>query len=301
MPEKGIWTAIVSPFQTNASLDLEAFKRLVQRQIDAGVQGVIPCGTTGESPTLSKSEKMELIETTVDLCKNTPTQVYAGTGSNNTQETIEFSKWASQAGVDGLLVVTPYYNKPSQSGLLKHYLSLSDSVDCPIMLYQVPGRTGISFQLETLLKLAERDNITSLKEASSDVSLVKTLINALKEKNLSLQILSGDDPTYLDYIKEGASGVVSVASNLIPKQMVNVYQLFQSGNIAEAEKLNSQYKNLYRDLFIESNPTPVKQSLAEMDLCLSKVRLPLDEMQNKNKEVLIASLKETGLLGAKHD
>lgn len=288
----GVWTALVTPFTASGKIDLEAYQKLLEFQKKSGVAGVIPCGTTGESPTLTLEEKKLLITTTVAFFKKSSVRVLAGTGSNNTQETVQFSKWACDAGVAGLLVVTPYYNKPQPAGLEAHFLAIANAVTCPIMLYQVPGRTGVRFTIDTLLTLARHPRIRALKEASADATWTSELRGALLRAKLNLQILSGDDPTYLPYLAIGAVGTVSVASNIIPRQMVELTE----ANRSRALKLHQEYSELFRNIFIESNPVPVKQALAWMNYCRRDVRLPLAPMTDKNAATLKDTLIRCGVL-----
>lgn len=293
---KGIWTALATPFHHDNSVDLDAFRSLLKRQIAAKVDGVIPCGTTGESPTLSSEEKKELIQITLKELKGTNIKVFAGTGTNDTRESIEFSSWASHQGVNGVLIVTPYYNKPSQKGLTHHFLKIADSVNCEVMLYNVPGRTGINIEIDTAVMLSKHKNITSIKEASGNIAFTGELISRLTQLDKKISILSGDDPTFLASLSIGAQGIVSVASNVIPDQMISLYRAFSQGNWAEAQKLNQKHFALFKNLFIESNPAPVKQCLEWMGLCSSALRPPLAELNDSNKKILKESLKSSGLL-----
>ena len=227
---KGVFTALISPFLSDGSLDLPSYRKILEDQAAAKVTGVVPCGTTGESPTLSSSEKQTLIKTALEVLKGTGIKVLAGTGANNTAETIQLSKWASDQGVDGLLVVTPYYNKPSQAGMIEHFHAVANAVNCELMLYNVPGRTGVSLSPETISKLAEHPRIRSLKEATGDVALTCEILDVLGKKKQKLDILSGDDATYLPLLSIGAVGVVSVASNLFPREMVALQNAMAAGS-----------------------------------------------------------------------
>lgn len=209
---RGVYTALITPFDSRGGLDLAAFRKVLQDQKDAGISGVIPCGTTGETPTLTIDEKKKLITTAIETLKGSGVKVIAGTGGNNTAETVELSRWASDQGVDGLLVVTPYYNKPSQAGMEAHFKAVADSVRCEVMLYNVPGRTGVSLTAATVAKLAAHPRIRSLKEATGNVVFTSEIIDTLKASGVSMDILSGDDATYLPLLSVGAAGVVSVAS-----------------------------------------------------------------------------------------
>ncbi len=298
---KGIITALVTPFHADGSLDLAAFDRLIKDQIAAGVSAVIPCGTTGESPTLSTEEKKTLISESIRTCRGTGTRVIAGTGSNSTPDTVSLSSWASQAGADGVLIVTPYYNKPSAAGLYSHFIQVADSVSCPVMLYNVPGRTGVSLPPETAAKLAAHPRIRWFKEATGNVGLASEYIDQFQVAGHSLEIFSGDDATFLPLLAAGAVGVVSVASNLFPRAMVRIQRLFEEGKNREAFELHQRFYPLFRDLFIESNPVPIKASLAFVGespstaLCTSTVRAPLVALSSDNQKRLEASLLRCGL------
>jgi 4-hydroxy-tetrahydrodipicolinate synthase len=242
---------------------------------------------------LTEDEKHTLIRTAVSELKGSGVKVFAGTGTNDTRETVEISKWASDNGVDGLLIVTPYYNKPTQAGLLAHYEAAAKEVSCPILLYQVPGRTGVRFTVETVCRLAENPKIAGLKEASSDSAWLSELRGELLKKGRgSFALLSGDDPTYLSYLAVGAIGIVSVASNIMPREMVEM----SSAEPARALEIHQKYSSVFRHLFIEPNPVPVKQAMEWMGKCRADVRLPLTRIESKNEAVLRAALKDSGLL-----
>ena len=287
---QGVWTALITPFLVDGSIDLASFKRILRDQVDAGVTGVIPCGTTGESPTLSLKEKQTLIETCLQELKGTGVRVIAGTGSNDTRSTIEFSQWADRLGVDGVLVVTPYYNKPSQAGLEAHFNAIASELKCEMVLYNVPGRTGVSLSAETVCRLAQHPKIRTLKEATGNVALSSEILHQIKTQRLSLDILSGDDATYLPLLSIGAHGVISVASNLFPRAMVRIQKLMEKGDIKKASEIHQQYYPLFRDLFIESNPVPIKAAMATAGWCQSHVRLPLAALQKNHFDRLQESL-----------
>jgi len=292
---RGIWTALVTPFNDKNEIDLSAFKRILKDQLAAGVTGVIPCGTTGESPTLTKAEKKLLIRTALDELKGSPVKVVAGTGTADTAETIEFSKWASEEGVDGLLLVTPYYNKPSQAGLEAHFRAVADATSCEIILYNVPGRTGISLTAETITQLVDHPRIKTLKEATGNVAFTSEILDRVKLTGRTLDILSGDDATFLPLLSVGAVGVISVASNLFPRAMVRIHNLMEKGSQQEAMETHQQYYPLFRDLFIESNPVGVKYAMDFVGWCRSHVRLPLAPLSAGNEEKLRASLIRCGI------
>lgn len=292
----GIYTALVTPFSSDESIDWPAFARLLDLQIKAGVQGVVVCGTTGESLTLSDEERKELIVRSLRECRGTSVQVLAGTGSSETHDSIRFSRWASDQGVDGLLLATPSYSRPSQKGLQHHFERIADAVSCPVVLYNVPSRTGVSLACETLVRLSHHPRIQALKEASGGMSLTNDYIEAARSENQRLHILSGDDATFLPLLSIGAIGVISVASNLFPKPMVELYQAFKRGDLAEALRLHQFYFPLFKNLFIESNPVPIKEALAERGLSEAYVRSPLARLTNESRTRLQGALNACGLL-----
>lgn len=288
---RGIWTALITPFTAKNQIDTFAYRRILQDQIAAGVTGVIPCGSTGEGINLSLDEKKLLIETCLKEVKNTGVKVFAGTGSASTHETLEFSKWAEQQGVDGLLIVTPYYNKPSQAGLEAHFLAVAESVKCEIMLYNVPGRTGVSLSVETIVNLAGHPRIRSLKESSGKVDLTSEVLDSLSVSGRSMDLLSGDDSLFLPLLSIGAVGLVSVVSNLIPQTLVEIKKAFDEGNVEKARELHQRYFPLFKDFFIETNPVPIKFAMAYQGFCESHVRAPLAALSPENSEKLLGSLK----------
>jgi 4-hydroxy-tetrahydrodipicolinate synthase len=291
---RGVFTALITPFQNDGALDLEAFKKLLADQRAAGVSGVIPCGTTGESPTLSSDEKKTLIQTAIDSLKGSGVKVIAGSGSNNTRETIELSKWASEKGADGVLIVTPYYNKPSQAAMSAHYQAVAEAVKCEVIPYNVPGRTGVSMTAQTMAALAAHPRITSLKEATGNVALTSEVLDLLAASDKNLDILSGDDATYLPLLSVGAVGVISVASNLFPRAMVALQKAFEHGEVAEAQKLHARFFPLFKDLFIDSNPVPIKYAMAKIGFCKNVLRAPLLALSNADSMKLDLSLERCG-------
>lgn len=292
---RGVYTALVSPFNKNGDLDLDAFRRILNDQRDAGISGVIPCGTTGESPTLSKDEKQILIKTALETLKGSGVKVIAGTGSNSTAETVELSRWASKAGVDAVLVVTPYYNKPSQAGLEAHFRAVADAIDCEVMLYNVPGRTGVNLAPGSVARLASHPKIRSIKEATGNTAVTSEIIDQLSLQKLKMDILSGDDATYLPLLCVGAVGIVSVASNLFPRAMVAIQHSMDHGKKDDALKVHEQFYPLFRDLFVDSNPVPIKYAMAHAGWCDSRLRLPLVPLSASDEEKLRASLAVCGV------
>lgn len=288
---RGVWTALVTPFDDKGALDLESFKKILHAQRDAKITGVIPCGTTGETPTLSVDEKKRLIETALETLKGSGVKVVAGTGTNNTAESVELSRWASAQGVDGVLIVTPYYNKPSQAGMEAHYRAIADAISCELIVYNVPGRTGVSLTPQTIVTLASHPKITTLKEATGNVAFTSEIIDILAQKGAKLDILSGDDATYFPLLAVGAVGVISVASNLIPEVMVELQKLMDQGKVDAARKIHQKYYPIFRDLFVDSNPVPIKYALATQGLGKTYVRAPLVEMGGADIEKLKGALK----------
>ncbi|MCM2322318.1 MAG: 4-hydroxy-tetrahydrodipicolinate synthase [Oligoflexia bacterium] len=293
---RGVYTALITPFDSNNEIDLGAYVRIIRDQREAGITGVIPCGTTGESPTLSLAEKKLLIQACVDELKGSGVKVVAGTGSNSTPQTVEFSRWASEAGVDGVLVVTPYYNKPSPAGLEAHFTAIADAVRCDVMLYNVPGRTGVSLSAATVTRLAAHPRITTIKEATGNVEFSSQLLDALTAQGRKMDVLSGDDATFLPLLSIGAVGVVSVASNLFPRAMVALHRAQETGRNAEACALHQRFYPLFRDLFIESNPVPIKTAMSLVGWCGAQVRAPLAPLAPANLETLKASLDRCGVI-----
>src|SRR5271165_1652901 len=282
----GTYTAIVTPFK-NGQVDEKAFRNLIQFQIENGVDGIVPTGTTGEAATLDYDEHLRVVEIAVQeahgRCK-----IIAGTGSNSTQEAVELTQGAERLGVDAVLLGSPYYNKPTQEGVYRHYKKISESTSLKLMLYNVPSRTAGEIGVETCARLA-RDckNIVSLKEAGGSAERVSALKNLLPA---DFTILSGDDGLTLPFMAVGAVGVVSVASNVIPNQMTELVNAFLAGRAADSLKMHLRYFQLFKDLFIESNPIPVKTALFLMGMIENEFRLPLCEIGKANQEKLYNTL-----------
>jgi 4-hydroxy-tetrahydrodipicolinate synthase len=288
---RGAYTALVTPLRDDR-IDEKAFTALLEDQIAAGIAGVMPVGTTGESATLDMAEHLRVIELTVQVVRGR-VPVFAGTGSNATAEAVFLTREAEKRGVDGLLVVTPYYNKPSQAGLIAHYAKLAETTSLPIIAYSVPGRTGIELSVDAMAELARRyPNINAIKEAGGSIERFSQLRQALPDH---VAILSGDDSMTLPALAVGAVGVVSVASNLVPRDVVALVQTFLEGRAAEAEKLHRRLYPLMRDLFIEANPVPVKYALSKAGWMTPEVRLPLVALQESSRVKLDGTLKRFGL------
>jgi 4-hydroxy-tetrahydrodipicolinate synthase len=287
----GAHTALVTPFR-DGKFDLPAFQSLIEEQIAGGVSGIVPVGTTGESPTLDHDEHNEVIEaairTAAGRCK-----VIAGTGSNSTEEAISLTRAAEKAGADAALLVAPYYNKPSPEGLYRHFGAIAEAVKIPIVLYSIPGRCGIEISVETTARLAcDFQNIVAIKEAGGSVERVNQLRAALPDH---FEILSGDDSLTLPFLSVGAVGVISVASNVVPAEVSALVRHYLAGEPAKALAIHRKYYPLFRDLFIEPNPVPAKYALARLGKMSADVRLPLCEMSNANAKKLAATLQSLGL------
>ena len=288
----GTYTAIVTPFK-NGVIDETALERLIKTQIKGGVDGIVPVGTTGESPTLDYEEHVRVIELAVKFAAGR-IKVIAGTGANSTSEAIYLTKAAEEVGADASLQVAPYYNKPTQDGLFQHFHAISRATKLPIILYSIPGRCGIEIAVETVDRLAHDSvNIIGIKEAGGNADRVSQL-RAKLGRNFT--ILSGDDSLTLPFMSVGAHGVISVASNVIPREVSHMVKAYAMGNLDAALKLHSKYFPLFKDLFIESNPGPVKAALAMMGMMEEELRLPLVPMNSKNREILQATLKSVGVL-----
>ena len=285
---RGTFTALVTPFR-DGSIDVSAFEELIQAQINAGITGVVAIGTTGESPTLSSDERAQVIRLTVAKA-NKRCLVLAGTGSNSTHHAIAQTRTAEKLGVDAALLVAPYYNKPSQEGLFRHFKAIADDTSLPIMLYNIPGRCSVDILPETVVRLAnECRNVVSIKEASGSVERVSELRRRLPE---AFTILSGDDSLTLPFMAVGAVGVVSVASNLFPSEVCALVRTYEAGDLKSAERLHRKLLPLFKDLFIEPNPVPVKTALGWRGAISSEVRLPLCEMNEANQARLRKALED---------
>ena len=288
----GTYTAMVTPFR-NGQLDEPALEGLIKLQIKGGVDGIVPVGTTGESPTVDCTEHIRIIELAVKFASK-KIKVLAGTGANATSEAIALTQAAEKVGADGSLQVAPYYNKPTQEGLHQHFRAIAHATKLPLVLYNIPGRCGVEISIETVKRLArENKNIVGIKEAGGSCDRVSQLRAALDPK---FTILSGDDSLTLPFMAVGAQGVISVASNVIPREVSQMVKLFATGKSAAALRLHEKFYPLFKDLFIETNPTPVKAALAMMKLIEEEYRLPLVQMNPKNWEILRTTLKRCGVL-----
>jgi 4-hydroxy-tetrahydrodipicolinate synthase len=288
---KGALTAIVTPFK-NGKVDEAALRSLIDRLIANGSDGIVPCGTTGESATLTHEEHNRVIDIAVDEAGGR-VPVIAGTGSNSTDETVMLTRHALGAGADAALLITPYYNKPSQAGLYEHYRRVAESVEIPQILYNVPGRTGVNMLPATVARLAKIKNIVGIKEATGNMEQASEIIASVPE---SFCLLSGDDATVLPFLCIGGHGVISVTSNVAPMDMSRMCKSFFDGDLAGARKLHYKLLPLSQAMFVETNPVPVKTALAMMGLVREEFRLPLVGLQEANRAKLEATLKGYGLI-----
>ena len=291
---RGCATALVTPFRKDGSIDDDCFRMLVTRQIKNGVNLLVPCGTTGESVTMSETERLHVIRMTVEAANGTKAKVIAGTGSNNTAATIDFTRKAREAGADAALVVAPYYNKPTQAGLFAHFSEIARSVrGFPMMLYNVPGRTSSNISADTTLRLAEKhENIVATKEASGNFSQVMEI---LKNRPKNFRLFSGDDATALPFIALGADGLVSVCANEIPRETSRMIEKALDGAHTASKKLHYQVLSLMEANFIESSPAPCKFVMKEMGLLEDNLRLPLVPVTKETQAKLRSVMKEVGL------
>jgi 4-hydroxy-tetrahydrodipicolinate synthase len=288
----GCGTALVTPFRADLSLDEVALRRLVRRQIPAGINFLVPCGTTGESPTLTREEHLRVVEIALEEAQGVP--VLAGAGGYNTREVIELARELQRLGVDGILSVTPYYNKPTQEGLYQHYKAIAEAVPLPIIVYSVQGRTSVNVEPATLARLAAIPNIVGVKEASGNIAQMANVIHQVPPGFI---VLSGDDAITLPLIALGGRGIVSVASNEIPAGMAELTQLCLAGDFAGARALQRKYLPLMEINFVESNPIPVKAALALMGLVEPVYRLPMVPPQPESLAKIKKVLESLGLLG----
>ena len=290
MELKGVYTAIATPFNKDGGVDYGKFEALIEMQIRGGVSGILPVGTSGESPTLNIEEHSKVISTAVRVAAGR-CKIMAGSGANCTAEAIELTKRAKEDGADCSLQVTPYYNKPTQEGLYRHFSTIADTCDLPIVLYNVPGRTGIPIAVDTIARLASNPNVLGVKEAGGSVDRVSEILDACETS-----VMCGDDSLTVPMMSVGAKGVISVASNVIPAEMQALCDACEAGDFATALAIHKKYYKLFRHLFIESNPIPVKAALAMMGLIEEEYRLPLCPLAAKNREILAATMKGCGLI-----
>ncbi|HCG76673.1 MAG: 4-hydroxy-tetrahydrodipicolinate synthase [bacterium (Candidatus Ratteibacteria) CG01_land_8_20_14_3_00_40_19] len=286
---KGSMVALITPFK-GGKIDEKALERLIEFQIKNNTDGIVPCGCTGEAATLSTEEQKQMIKLTVALVKKR-IPVIAGTGSNSTKEAIELTKYAESAGADAALLITPYYNKPTPAGLLLHYEKVSSAVSIPIILYNVPSRTGISILPETVAKLSEIENIVAIKEASGSLNQTSEILSLC-----NITVLSGDDSLTLPILSVGGKGVISVVANIVPADTAEMVRDFRKGKFEEARKLHLKLFPLCQAMFLETNPIPVKTALGMMGMIEPELRLPLSPMDEGKKKELTEALKNYGLV-----
>lgn len=281
----GAFTALITPFR-NGGIDVEALESIVELQIKQGIHGLVPCGTTGETPAMSEAEDRLVIET-VARVSDGRVPVIAGSGSNSTEMAIKYTKMAQEAGADGSLQVSPYYNKPTQEGLYRHFATIAENTDLPILLYNIPGRTAVTIEAHTMARLAEIPNIVGVKESTLSMNMTSDIRNLCGEE---FDILSGDDPTILPLMSLGGVGTISVTSNIAPGAVSDMVDAALEGNWERARELHYELLPLFRALFVETNPIPVKTAASLLGLCSDEMRLPLIPMEGENLDLLQETL-----------
>jgi 4-hydroxy-tetrahydrodipicolinate synthase len=286
---EGAYTAIVTPFNQDGSVDYGKLRVLIALQIEGGMDGIVPVGTTGESPTLDFDEHEKVVETSIEACRG-KIKVVAGTGANSTSEALQLTKHALAAGADGTLQVTPYYNKPNQEGLYRHFSAVAD-LGLPVVLYNVPGRSSREIDVSTIVRLARHPKVVAVKEAAGSVDRVSQILRACP-----ITVLSGDDSLTLPMMAVGASGVISVASNLAPRPVADLVHAAQAGQWDKARALHMKYYRLFTDIFLDTNPIPIKTAMAMTGMIEEVFRLPLCETNEATRKKLGECLKEVGLL-----
>ena len=288
MELNGVFTAIVTPF-SKGKVDYGKLTELVEMQLAANIDGIVPVGTTGESPTLTVDEHLKVIETVIKTASG-KCQIIAGTGANSTAEAVHLTKMAKDVGADATLQVTPYYNKPTQEGLYRHFSAVADECELPVVLYNVPGRSGLAIAVETIQKLSSNPYIVCVKEAGGSAERVSAI------KNLcDITVLSGDDSLTLPMMSLGATGVISVASNNIPAEVKAMVDAWRDGNIETALQLHNKYYRFFCDIFIETNPIPIKAAMASKGLIAEEYRLPICPMASENRKILLATMNSAGI------
>ena len=287
----GAWTALITPFKADGSFDKEALRDLVQKQIEGGITGLVPIGTTGESPTTTAAEDRRIIEIVVEEARGR-VPVMAGTGSNSTHEAVEYTQAAKEVGADACLVVAPYYNKPTPEGLKLHYTAIAE-VGLPVIVYNIKGRTGINIDTDTLMEMAKNPLIVGVKEASGDIGQMKEVVARRPE---DFTVLSGDDGMTLELMRAGGDGVISVASNIAPREVVEFVSFAAREAWKKAEAQNDRLADMFKKLFIESNPIPVKYCAHRMGLCELSYRLPMCPPTDASRRVLDKMLSDYGLV-----
>lgn len=291
MALQGTYTALITPFNSNDEVDWPALKNIIERQIDSQIEGVVPCGTTGESPSLKHKEHHMVVARSIEWAKQKKSDctVIAGTGSNCTREAVELTVQAAKDGADYALVVNPYYNKPTQQGLLEHFTRIADSSSIPVILYNIPGRTSVSLSIETIVKLAVHPNIVAVKEATGDIGFMSKIIAATADMDFVL--LSGDDNLLLPILAIGGKGIISVASNLYPFQTSEITRRFFNQGIDSAREQFYKMLPLFNAMFLETNPIPVKYGASALKLCENVLRLPMTVLSAEKQAQLDALLR----------
>ena len=288
---KGTYTALITPF-SNGKLDLNAYEKIINRQIEAGISGLVPSGTTGESPTLSHDEHNDVIRTCVELAKG-KVKIIAGTGSNSTTEAIYMTKHAEKVGADAALIVAPYYNKPSQRGLYEHFKSIHDNTNIPIILYNIPGRSVVNIDLELMANLAKLPRIIGVKDATADLTLPQKIKNLIGNDFIQL---SGEDGSVIEYNKQGGLGVISVTANIVPELCVAQQNAFFANDLTKADNITKKLAEINEVLFCETNPMPVKFAAELLGLCTGELRLPLIEVEERSQEKIKRALENLALI-----
>lgn len=291
---KGVYTALITPFK-DGGIDWDALGRLLDVQIRSGIAGIVPCGSTGEAATLSHEEHRAVIRFCVEKIDKR-IHVIAGTGSNSTWESIELTRHAYEAGADGALIITPYYNKPGQEGLVQHYTKIAESVDLPIVLYNVPGRTAVDMTADTVIRLAKVKGIVAIKEATANLERAAVIHQRCGDR---MTLLSGDDATFLPFLAVGGHGVISVTANIAPGLVLGVWDAWQQGNVTLARTRHEELLDINRFLFCETNPIPIKAAAAMLGLCTPEIRLPLTPLSKDNQQLIHGTMTALGLFEAK--
>lgn len=287
---KGVITALITPFR-DGKVDEAAFRALIERQIEGGVHGVVPVGTTGESATVSVEEHKRIVELCVEAVAGRA-RVIAGAGASATDKAIDLARHAKTVGADGVLVVTPYYNRPSQDGLYAHFAAINDAVQVPLVLYNVPGRTGVDMVDATTARLSQLPNIVGIKDATADMGRISRQRLDCAE---GFALITGDDPSFLGYLAHGGHGVISVTSNVAPRAMVDLYEAFEQGDLETARAMQDRLIGLHKALFMDSSPSPTKYVLSRMGLCSEEIRLPLVACSDAVKPAIHEALAAAGV------
>jgi 4-hydroxy-tetrahydrodipicolinate synthase len=285
---EGVYPALVTPFDSEGDVDYDALGGIIERVEDAGVDGVVPCGSTGESATLTHEEHKKVVEFTVEKAE---TRVVAGSGSNSTHEALELTKHADEAGADGALLISPYYNIPNDSGLVEHYKTVADEVDIPLLVYNVPGRTGHNIPDDVIVELAGHDGIAGVKEASGDINKISRLCAQTRDEDFD--VVSGDDSMTLPLLSAGGTGVISVTANLFPRSMCELVEAAHGGDYEKAREIHADLMPVFDAMFVETNPIPVKIAAEELGLCASDLRLPLsDDVPEESVKEILSAVQE---------